>query len=107
MKLLCVSAMALSFAAVAAEDENFKVEGKVVELQGVVESKTAFRVTLDKAPPLCGKGGATYAYVGEKDDNFTSIVELLLLAKNSKAPVMLVSRKDGESHCKLISVTVR
>ena len=107
MKALFMSALVLSSASVvAAENDNFKAEGKVAELQAVVERDTALRVTLEKAPPLCGNTW-TYAYIGEKDDNFKGTLELLQLAKSTKAPVMLVSRRDGQGYCKLLSVTVR
>lgn len=71
MKRHWVPLLLLSTAAGAAESDNFKVEGKVSELQAVTEKETAFRVTLEKAP------------------------------------VVLVSRKDKQGHCKLLSVTVR
>ena len=90
----------------AADNDPVKVEGKVAELQGVTQGDMAFRVTLEKAPPLCGTAWS-YAYVNEKDDNFKGIVELLLLAKSTKAPVMLLSQKDSQGHCKLLSLTVR
>lgn len=107
MRILSLAIMVMSCtAAHAADNDPVKVEGKIAELQGVTEGDDAFRVTLEKAPRLCGTA-STYAYVSEKDDNFKAMVELLLLAKSTKAPVMLLSRKDGQGHCKLLSVTVR
>lgn len=107
MKALLLSYMVLSSAAVVAADtETYKVEGKVGELQAVADGATAWRVTLEKAPPLCGNAW-TYTYIGEEDDGFKGMVELVSLAKRSKAQVMLVSERSRDGHCKLISVTVR
>jgi hypothetical protein len=72
----------------------------------VADGGGSFRVTLEKAPPLCGNA-FTYAYVGGKGDTFEGMVELLILAKSTNAPISLVSAKDGEGHCKLVSVTVK
>ena len=107
MRALSLCVMVLSCAvAYAADNDPVKLEGKVAELQGVTQGDGSFRVTLEKAPRLCGTA-STYAYVNEKDDNFKGIVELLLLAKSTKAPVMLLSQKDDQGHCKLLSFTVR
>jgi len=107
MRALSLCIMVLSCAvAHAADNDPVKVEGKVAELQGVPDREASFRVILTNAPPLCGTS-FTYAYINEKDDNYNSMVELLLLAKSTKAPVMLVSQKDNQGHCKLRSVTVK
>jgi hypothetical protein len=109
MKLQAVLAAVLflaSAAAAAADKDTVKAEGKIGELQAVTTGDSALRVSLEKTPPLCGNA-FTYAYIGEKDDGFKSMLQLLLAARSAKATVMLVSQRDGEGHCKLVSVTVR
>jgi hypothetical protein len=107
MKILSLSGLVLACATgYAADLDTHKVEGKVAELQGVSDRDASLRVMLAKTPPLCGNA-FTYAYLSQKDDNYDAMVELLLLAKSSNAPVMLLSQKDSQGRCQLLSVTVK